>query len=169
VQDAREPRLDRAALVAELRRQADASKSDAARGQLAGLTSAGPAPLRTGNEVMTDAFRAGVLAGRIYGRLLDEHGAVDRHRLLAAGIYAASLAQAAVQGQFEEPSPEVLVKEHTVACIRVAWRGAQLDEADERIMFDWLLDELGVAPSETLLASYATMRRRRLERLARDG
>ena len=166
---ATDPRLDRAALVAGLRRQAETSDSDAARGQLAGLTSADPAPLRRDGGEMTDAFRAGVLAGKLYGRFADERGGMDGHQLAAAGIYADSLAQAAVQGQFEPPSADMLVKEHTAACIRVAGRGEELAEEDERTMFRWLLDELGVAPGETLFASYAIMRRRRIERLSREA
>jgi hypothetical protein len=154
--------------VAGLERQLARRPSDVLRGQLAGLDSASAPPLRRAACDGSDAYRAGLLAGTIYARFVEERGAVPETLLAAAGIYAASLAQAAAEARFEEPSPQALVREHTAACIRVAWQGRSLGEADEEVLFAWLAAALGVPLTDELRAEHRRMRARRLERLAAD-
>ena len=159
----------RAALVAELERQLAQRPTDVLRGQLAGLTSTAPAPLARAACDGSDAFRAGVLAGTIYARFLDERDILPDALLVAAGIYAGSLAQAAAEARFDEPSPQALLREHTAACIRMAWQGRGLDEKDEETLFAWLAAALGVPLTGELRAEHRRLRARRLERLAGGG
>jgi hypothetical protein len=167
--DIRMPVLEsfgRSRLVGELQAELRRHGSPVVRGQLVGLASGEPAPLRSDAGAMTDTYRAGVLAGGLYRRLLAERSEIDSDLLLTAGMYAASIAQGAVVGEFEEPSGPTILNEHTVACLRIERRGRQLSAEDELAFYRWLADELGVALTEAQLAACERRRGRRLQRLA---
>ena len=137
-------------LVDELRRRAELDPSDVVRGQLAGITSDAPPPLRTEAGVLSDVYRAGFLAGKIYARLAQDCGVLSDELLLTGGIYAASLAQGAVEERFEAPSTRVLVVEHNAACLRIAWKQHSLGDSDEAALFAWLADALGLPVDDEL-------------------
>jgi hypothetical protein len=165
--DIRAPVLDRIGrprLVAELQAELRRHESPVVRGQLVGLVSGGPAPLRSDAGPLTDTYRAGVLAGSLVDRLLDERGEIDRELVLTAGVYAAAIAQGAVVGAFEESAEPTILKEHVAACIRVERRRGQLAAEDELAFYRWLTGELGMAFTEETLAAYGRMRARRLQR-----
>jgi hypothetical protein len=157
-----------AELVRDLRRALSLSESEAARGQLAGLTSNdGSAPFRRECE-MSDVFRGGVLAGRLYRRLLDERHRLDGQIMQAAAAYGASIAQSVAEGGFDAPDTDVLLKEHSVGCIRATRYGCEFDEASEQVALGWLADELGVPLTHVFLVRWHDLRERRIARVAED-
>jgi hypothetical protein len=146
-----------AALAADLERELERSERPAMRGQLEGLTSHEPAPLAGRGGEGSDVERGGYLTGRLFRWLLDDQIALDAQLMMAAAVYAANVAQS---GSLPR-SGEALVKEHTVACLRIARRGHALDEDIELLMFGWLAAEGGVVVTDAVLARQHTMRERR--------
>lgn len=161
---------DVAELVRELEHSLASTDSEVQRGLLQGLTATdAPAPLSSGGGEMSDRYRGGVLAGRLYRRLLEERGRMDTATMLAASIYGANMAQAAVRGRFDAPSADVVLEEHLVACVRAARQGQELDEEKEQEALRWLADELAIPLDEALLARWRELRERRIARLTGEA
>jgi hypothetical protein len=161
--------LGRAELVRELQELVRRKGNDAARGSLEALISGQPAPLQQDAGDMNVKFRAGLIAGRIYGQLLEERATIDTDLMLTAAVYAAALAQSAELGRFESASAKATLKQHTTACILVWRNGSQLPEDDELALYRWRTGELGVFLTDEALEAYKDMRAKRLRRLAEDS
>lgn len=87
--------------------------------------------------------------------------------MTAAG-YAASLADAGGQKMLGRPDRPITA--HNYAAIRVErTTGQPLSETDERMLFEWLLEQTDTRCTDTLLATVQRLRLRRHERLRLDG
>jgi hypothetical protein len=153
------------ALQREVRSGQDDNGTNA--GMLAGLLATGSARViaQPGGNVY---HHAGYLSGHLLrwlaarGRELD-----DRIRLIAAG-YAASLADPA--GQEALGKPDRPMTAHSYAAIRCERAGRQpLPEADERMLFGWLVEQTGTPLTQQLTAKFHRLRTRRQDRLAAGG
>ena len=153
------------ALQKELRSQQDDNGAHA--GMLAGLLDAGAARIALPPDG-TVYQHAGYLSGHLL-RWLAERGRDldDRIRLIAAG-YAASLADPAGQAALDKPDRPMTA--HSYAAIRCERAGRQpLSEADERMLFGWLVEQTGTPVTAQLTAKFQRLRTRRQDRLAAGG
>ena len=149
----------------EIRSDQDDNGTNA--GMLAGLLDTGAAQLAARPD--GNVYRhAGYLSGHLL-RWLAERGRSldDRIRLVAAG-YAASLADPAGQAALDKPDRPMTA--HSYAAIRCERAGRQLlSEADERMLFGWLVEQTGIPLTPQLTGKFQRLRARRQERLAAGG
>jgi hypothetical protein len=133
-------------------------------GMLAGLLATGPAQLSS--EPGANAYHhAGYLSGHLLRRLLEHGYAADGPFGCAAAGYAAALADPAGQAALAKPDRPITA--HIYAAMRCEDGTRQaLAEAEERVLFDWLLEQTGTPPSPD---AYARLERLRLRRQARLG
>jgi len=156
------------ALRNELRStRSPADDKDTKPGMLAGLLDRGVA--RMVPEVgETGYHHAGYLSGHLLRWLSERGRSLDEPlRLIAAG-YAASLADQGGQAMLDKPDRPMTA--HSYAAIRCERASRQpLSEADERMLFGWLLEQTATPYTEKLDASFQRLRLRRHDRLGLGG
>jgi hypothetical protein len=136
--------------------------TDVERGLLDGLLQDGLARL-TAQPAESVHHHAGYLGGHLM-RWLHEHGkSLETSTLLIASLYGGCLADEGGQKQLARPDRPVTA--HLYAAIRTEKRSSTaIDEADERMLLGWLLDQTDTAATPQLLAKVERLRARRLER-----
>jgi hypothetical protein len=153
------------ALQQEIRIGQDANGTNA--GMLAGLLDTGSA--RVESQPGENVYQhAGYLSGHLLRWLAERgRGLDDRIRLITAG-YAASLADPAGQAALDKPDRPMTA--HSYAVIRCERAGRQLlSEADERMLFGWLVEQTRTPLTQQLTAKFHRLRTRRQDRLAAGG
>jgi hypothetical protein len=111
---------------------------------------------------------AGYLSGHLLRRLYERGRVLDGPlRLLAAG-YAASLADPSGQAMLGKPDSPMTA--HSYAAVRCERKTRQpLSEADERMLFGWLLEQTDTPYTQTLSAKFQRLRVRRHDHLGMGG
>lgn len=131
-------------------------------GQLSGLRETGPARI-----VAQPAESVYHHAGYLWGHLM--RWLFERRRVLAALKFTAAAYASAIadpSGQALLGKPDSPMTAHSYAAIRCEKEaGHALPEADERMFFEWLLEQTRTSHTEELRAKFQRLRDRRLERL----
>jgi hypothetical protein len=137
------------------------------RGMLVGRREEGKARTASGPHESV-YHHAGYLSGHLLGWLARRGRSVDGPlRMIAAG-YAASLADPGGQKMLERADRPITA--HNYAAIRVErTTGRPLSEIDERMLFEWLLEQTDTQCTDTITATAQRQRLRRQERLQFDG
>jgi hypothetical protein len=146
---------------------AGSGDKDTKTGMLSGLLDNGSARVapQPGETVY---HHAGYLSGHLLRWLFDRGRVLDDPlRLIAAG-YAASLADPGGQAMLDKPDRPMTAHSYAaIRCERTTDR--TLSEADERLLFGWLVKQTGTPYTQTLDATFQRLRIRRHERLRLGG
>jgi hypothetical protein len=136
-------------------------------GMLAGLMSAGSIVPVSDPDVRV-LYQAGYVCGHLLRWLSERGRAVGGPLGLIAAGYAASISDHA--GQSALAKPDAPMTAHTYAAIRCERHtGEGLSEADEQLLFGWLVEQTGAPLTPELAATFRRQRARRRERLGFAG
>jgi hypothetical protein len=110
--------------------------------------------------------RAALIAGHLLRDRLRDGAALSESVLLAAIAYAGALATPQGQHALADLNDASLLKAHTYACLLSERHGHTIEEAEEKVLFGWLLAQVELSPTDDLQKRMVSQRRKRQERTA---
>jgi hypothetical protein len=125
-----------------------------------------PADLADDDSSDEQRRRAALIAGHLVRDRLRAGASLPEPVFLAAIGYAAALATPQAQRILTTTlDTRELLRAHTYACVLSERHGHEIDEAEERRLFTWLLDQADLTPTTELDRRMLSQRARRRQRL----